>query len=260
MTKIVIDPGHGGNDPGAIGPNGIKEKDVALAIAKKVAALLKSAGIDAQLTRDNDVFVELSARAAKANTAKANYFVSIHCNSATSSQAHGTETYCYAKGGEGEKLAAAVQKHLIQELKLTDRGVKTANYAVLRETKMPAILTEVAFISNPQEEALLRNELFQNLAAKAIAEGICEYLNIKLPSQNTAQKPTNVKEVYDMNTIVVYTGDIDALAAVVVGQKLKAPVMRQSDYQASGLKANKVIVIGTGTDRFDSFKKAAALL
>lgn len=260
MTKIVIDAGHGGKDPGAIGPAGTKEKDVALAIAKKVAALLKSAGIDAQLTRDSDVFVELNTRANKANAAKANYFVSIHCNSATSPQAHGTETYCYAKGAEGEKLAANVQRALIKELKLADRGVKTANYAVLRETRMPAILVELAFISNPKEEALLRNELFQDLAAKAIAEGICEYLNIKLPNQNTAQKLTNVKEAYDMNTIVVYTGDIDALAAIVVGQKLKAPVMRQSDYQASGLKANKVIVIGTGTDRFDTFKQAAELL
>lgn len=176
MSKVFLDAGHGGKDPGVIGPSGTKEKDITLAIAKNVAELLKTVGIETMLTRDNDTFIELSARAVRANRAEANYFISIHCNAATSNQAHGTETYCYVKGGEAEKLANMVQSEIVKATGLVNRGIKTANFAVLRETKMPAILIEVAFISNPNEEKLLKDVAFQDKIAMAVAKGFCQYI------------------------------------------------------------------------------------
>jgi N-acetylmuramoyl-L-alanine amidase len=216
-------------------------------------------GITINYTRTTDIFVDLDDRAAIANRWGANYFVSIHCNSFTDKQAHGVETYCYDFGGEGEKLARKVQASLVKATSLASRAdVKKADFVVLRKTLMPAILVETAFISNPNEEKKLANSDFRQTVANGIARGICEYL--KIPFMIT--KPSNPPKEgeIDMDTIVVYTGDIDALSAILVGQKYKAPIMRQSDYNSSGLKAKKVIVVGTGIDRFDSFKKAANLL
>jgi len=175
---IMIDPGHGGKDPGAIGPTGLYEKSCTLAIALKVGATLAESGVTVGFTRTTDVFTELSDRAAKANTAGADYFVSIHINSATNAAANGTETYAYATGGKGEKLAKAIQANLVSTIGLTDRGAKTANFAVLRETKMPAALTEVCFINNPAEEALLKTDAFISKAASGIASGILAFLEI----------------------------------------------------------------------------------
>lgn len=252
MAKIMIDAGHGGKDPGAIGQKGTKEKDITLKIAITVAALLQQAGIMTKLTRTSDVFVDLDDRAKIANAFGANLFVSIHCNSATDRSANGIETYCYKFGGDGEKLAKAVQKELIAATGLRDRSVKAANFAVLRETAMPAILVELCFISNPAEEALLNNPSFQAKCARAIVDGILKYLGIT---------NTNKKEDDELDKIVVYYGDIDALAAIIVGQKKKAPVMKQSDFEASGIKATTIIRIGGDAgDRFDTFKKAAQML
>lgn len=190
MAKIVIDAGHGGKDPGAIGPNGLQEKDVNLAVAITAAAILQNAGIKTKLTRDRDIFVELQDRCQIANSFGADYFVSIHCNSFTSPTAHGIETYCYKFGGKGEALAKAIQNELIAVTALTSRGVKAANFAVLRETKMPAVLVEMAFISNPEEEKLLASTEFQDKCALAIAKGIGKVLNIQV---NLIPKPSTDK-------------------------------------------------------------------
>lgn len=174
--RIVIDPGHGGIDPGAVGPSGIKEAHVNLAVALKVAEKLRKAGVDVMLTRTSNVFVDLQPRCDIANFWMADYFVSIHCNAAGTPLAHGTETYCYKFGGKGEILAKAIQAELIAATGRANRGVKTANYYVLRYTHMPAVLVEMAFISNPEEEALLASDEFQRQAAEAIARGVQRWL------------------------------------------------------------------------------------
>ncbi len=129
------------------------------------------------LTRAEDVFVSLKDRTAKANASGVTVFVSIHCNSAADERANGTEVYHSVGSRPGELLARAVHGPLIGATGLFDRGIKDARFYVLQHTKMPAILIELAFISNAKEEELLRTEEFQVKAAKAIAEGIVAYLS-----------------------------------------------------------------------------------
>ncbi|HZJ76602.1 MAG TPA: N-acetylmuramoyl-L-alanine amidase, partial [Oscillospiraceae bacterium] len=138
--KIYIDPGHGGSDPGAVGPTGLKEKDINLDIAVNVKQILQRHGIDAVLTRRDDSKIELRARVRMANENRADYFISIHTNSSFNSIATGTETFAYPNSGLGTKLADAVQRALVNEIKLADRGVKHESFFVLKNTKMPAIL------------------------------------------------------------------------------------------------------------------------
>ncbi len=177
---VAIDPGHGGFDPGAVGPNGLKEAHVNLAVALKVAEKLRKAGVEVKLTRTSDVFIDLQPRCDIANSFGADYFVSIHCNSAGTPEAKGTETYCYKFGGKGEILAKAIQAELIAATGRANRGVKTANFYVLRQTNMPAALTELAFISNPEEERLLGSPDYQEKCATAIARGIGKVIGVKI--------------------------------------------------------------------------------
>lgn len=180
MKKICIDAGHGGYDPGAVGPNGLKEKDINLKVALLLDDILKKAGLDTILTRNGDLVTwsqkdDLWARANMANRTKADIFISIHCNSATNPGATGTETFCYQRVGASFDLSQAVQNSLVQTLGLPDRGVKTAAFYVLKATTMPAILVELAFINNPREESLLAGPGFQKTCAEAIARGIFRY-------------------------------------------------------------------------------------
>lgn len=181
---IAIDPGHGGSDPGAVGPNGAKEKDITLNVAFKVRDLLQSYGYQVVMTRTGDYRLDenstkdLEKRAQIANNNNASLFVSIHANSFDSTS-KGTETFYHTRevaGSNACKLATAIQNKLIGALGLTNRGVKQEDFSVLRNTTMPAALTELAFISNPSEEALLITDQFQTKAARAIVDGILEYL------------------------------------------------------------------------------------
>lgn len=183
--RIADDAGHGRYDSGAVGPSGLKEKDVTLTVSKLLAAKLQQAGIEVILTRDSDQTPwgannDLQMRCSIANEHRADFFISIHCNSAADPSAHGIETYAYKPGGQGEQLARAVQEELVNTLGLTNRGVKFANYYVLRKTNMPAILVELAFISNPQEERLLADPAFQDKCATAIAKGIGKFLGVQI--------------------------------------------------------------------------------
>jgi N-acetylmuramoyl-L-alanine amidase len=184
--RIFIDAGHNGRgiDPGAVGPSGLLEANVALAVARLVNTKLQGIGIETKMYRDGNIpfyggssNTDLRHRCNVANSWGADYFVSIHCNSA-SPAAHGTETYCYKFGGNGEKLARCIQDRLIHAVGLTNRGVKEGNFAVIRDTSMPAVLVELAFISNSAEEKLLADERWQDIFAKAIAEGILDFLGI----------------------------------------------------------------------------------
>lgn len=181
---VVLDAGHGGKDPGAMGDN-LNEKDVNLAVAQKVGELLKAKGIRVVYTRKDDTFVELDDRPSIANMYNASLFVSIHCNSNVNSTPSGTETYCYyplsdpqlyMQKDERYNLALRIQQAMVDTLGLNDRGVKQANFEVLRETGMPSALVEMAFISNPDEEALLAQSSFRNKAAGAIAAAIADYM------------------------------------------------------------------------------------
>ncbi|SHK59557.1 N-acetylmuramoyl-L-alanine amidase [Clostridium cavendishii DSM 21758] len=176
MSDVVLDAGHGGKDPGAIGPTGIQEKECTLYIAKKCEEILKSQGITVKQTRMDDSYVGLSERAQIANSEGAKHFISIHINSADITAANGTEVYALAPGGEGEKLAGSALKYLVEDINLTNRGVKFANFAVLRETDMPAILVEVLFLSNPKEENLLKSDSFKDRIALNIAKGYLDYI------------------------------------------------------------------------------------
>lgn len=177
---IVIDAGHGGHDPGAVA-NGLQEKEVVLDISLRVEAKLRAAGANVVMTRRNDTFIELTERANIANRANASSFVSVHAN-AFNGSAHGSETYWLNSAQTSEdsrRLATAIQKHLINELATNDRGVKTANFSVLRNTNMPAALVEVGFLTNKQEAEKMKLASFREKAAVAIYKGILEYYNNK---------------------------------------------------------------------------------
>lgn len=183
--KVCIDAGHGGLDPGALGAMGAHEKDIALTVGKLVGQALERNSIDVVYTRTEDKRLvepggepDLTARANVANQSSADCFVSIHCNSAADKSAHGTETYAYSTSSQGYPLAKMLQDKMTAATGLTNRGVKTANYAVLRKTTMPAALVELAFISNAQEELLLINPTWQAKVADAIAQGIVQHLGL----------------------------------------------------------------------------------
>lgn len=182
---IVLDPGHGGSDPGAIGVNGQKEKNITLPIAKYLKADLENMGAKVVMTRTTDVDVygpnasgvdELQARVNVANNNGADVFVSIHINSFDNHSVGGIATYYYAKTGYDAKLAQKVQDRIASTPGFNgDRGIQPGNLYVLRHTSMPAILVELGFISNPSEEANLTQSSTQQDFAQRIANGIASY-------------------------------------------------------------------------------------
>lgn len=179
FIKILLDAGHGGNDSGAVGPTGLYEKNVVLNLTNRIGALLTSAGIEVHYTRRTDVYVSLQNRTTNANNLNVDYFVSVHCNAATAITANGIETFAYLPGGEGEELARDIQNHLIDRTKRTNRGVKFANFYVIKYTRMPAVLVECCFISNAAEERLLRDNSFLESLANGIYGGIIRFLDIQ---------------------------------------------------------------------------------
>ena len=183
---ITIDPGHGGSDSGAVGPNGYTEKEGTFAISQKVASILNQSGAKVVMTRDSDVDVygpnasarnELQARVDVGNNANSDIFVSIHCNAFVNPAANGTQTFYYGSSYQGQRLAQNIQEKMIEANGLRDRGISTCNFYVVKHSYMPAVLIETAFITNYDEEALLSDDEWQTTMAKAIAEGINEYFS-----------------------------------------------------------------------------------
>lgn len=184
LGKIIcLDPGHGGDDPGALGPSGTLEKDNTLTICLLLRDILESNGATVILTRDTDRRVasqdspaseELKARVEIATDSHADIFISIHNDSFTSNTAMGTTTFHYGDP-ESIKLAGLIQKNLVDELGTKDRGSRFASFYLIRYTKMPAILVEVAFISNPEEEVLLSSTDGRIKIAESIFQGITNY-------------------------------------------------------------------------------------
>ena len=186
--KIFINAGHGpkgvnnsdsnGYDPGAIGATGYKEYIETKEIADLVSNKLKFNGIETLVYQDGDLYDVTN----KSNAWKSDYFISIHCNS-YSADSHGVETFSLTSVGKGRVLAEAVHQKLVPATNLFDRGLKTANYHVLRETDCPAILTEIGFISNPKEEALMKDSKWDDKVSSAIARGICNFLGLAYKEQ-----------------------------------------------------------------------------
>jgi N-acetylmuramoyl-L-alanine amidase len=224
--RIVLDPGHGGHDPGAVGSNNLYEKDVVLDIALKVKKILMEDPLnEVFLTRERDVFIPLEERTAIANRKNADLFVSLHANASPRREAKGIETYLLNwtddeeairvaarenaislkkmramnkqmdivdviksdlirenKRDESIKLANYIQRSLVSNLdghrkRIINLGVKQALFYVLFGAKMPSVLVEVSFISNPEEESLLSNDSYRTEIAKGIARGLGTYLN-----------------------------------------------------------------------------------
>ena len=184
---IVIDPGHGGNDAGAIGPTGVMEKSVTLNVALELRKLLEAEGATVIMTRETDTTVsykgakasdieELGARCEVANSIGADIFISIHADSFTRPEARGTTGYYYSGGsGRGQKLADCIRRNLVEQLGTPSRGTQPCNFYVVRHTDMPATLIELGFISNKDEEKLLDSKEGVQKAAQGILDGIEDY-------------------------------------------------------------------------------------
>src|SRR3989344_5219355 len=183
IKTIIIDPGHGGEDYGAMGPSGIKEKDINLNIAKALEKLIAQR-MDARviLTRTDDKFVPLDGRAAIANENNGDMFISIHANASYRKGADGVETYFLSINAsdddERSHLAEAIQENLCNILKVGNRGIKQAPFIVLAGAAMPAVLVEVGFISNANEEKRLAQKETQEVIAEAIFKGIAGFEDV----------------------------------------------------------------------------------
>lgn len=172
---IVLDAGHGGVDMGACGRQGTREKDVNLEVTLRLKDLLEEAGAKVVLTRTDDSFISLYERPFLANHLFCNIFISIHANNHTNFNINGIEVYHHSKRPDAKLLAEKVMERLVAKTKLNSRGVKANDYCVTRETQMPSILVELGYLSNYQEESLLRTTEFRIKAAEAIFEGVMEF-------------------------------------------------------------------------------------
>jgi N-acetylmuramoyl-L-alanine amidase len=180
--KVYIDPGHGGQDPGAQG-HGLDEKDVTLAIALKLRSILQNdyENVDVKMSRSSDTTRSLSQRSSDANAWGADFFLSIHINAGPSS-AQGYEDYIYSGLSDSSKTAQyqdIIHEEVVKVNQLKDRGQKRANFHVLRETNMPAILTENGFISNDHDAALMKQSSWIQKVAQGHANGIAKAFGLK---------------------------------------------------------------------------------
>jgi len=193
--KFALNAGHGQKnngtfDSGAVSKSGFTEASETIEVVNILASYIKSSGHEVLIIQDGD----LEDVTNQANDYRADYFISVHCNSASDSSAHGIETFALSSGGQGDKLANAVQSNLVSATNLTNRGVKYSNFWVLRKTNMPAILIEIGFISNQNEESLMKDATWDIKVAKAIYKGISEFTGIQFVEE--VSKVADVKDIY----------------------------------------------------------------
>lgn len=186
---IIFDAGHGGKDPGAVDPKEKKQDDeiyidkfyteeskLVLEFTKLLKEMAEFRGFESLLTRDKEEYISLKERANMANEMNAGMFVSIHANAAANENAHGIETLHYPNSKEGIKLADKIQKRMIEESGARNRGLKArGDVYVLRKTTMPAVLVELGFITNKEEEEKLNDANYRIKLANAILDGIKDY-------------------------------------------------------------------------------------
>ena len=178
--KVVIDPGHGGSDPGAVGINGLRETDIVLEISMNVSEFLTKKGVKTILTRKKERTLDLQPRVSKANNSRSNAFVSIHANATRGKRidVNGIETYYYS-GSRGYSLAKNIHKQLlIASPQSPDRGIKKSRFYVIRKSSMPAALVEIGFVTGLYDSALLRQKAYIDKMSFAIAKGILNYLKV----------------------------------------------------------------------------------
>ncbi|AXF57507.1 N-acetylmuramoyl-L-alanine amidase family protein [Salicibibacter kimchii] len=171
---IVIDAGHGGHDSGAYA-NGLYEKELVYDVAHRTEQRLSEVGAEVIMTREGDSFVELIDRANIANDSGADSFVSIHANAHSDPGVSGTETFHHPSDNDGETLASDLQDNMVEEFGSNDRGVKSGDFSVLRNTDMPAALAELGFVTNKGEAETMKTDHFRNKAANALYQGLHEY-------------------------------------------------------------------------------------
>ncbi len=179
---MYFDAGHGGKDSGA-SKNGIHEKDIVLKLVKKMQQLMKEyQDVEVFLSRDSDEFLTLDQRTQEANKLNCDYLVSVHINSATNTSARGFESYTYPNAGSSTvAFQNVMHKEIIRAMGggIEDRGKKTANFHMLRESKMKAILTENLFISNTADANLLKSDDFLNKVAQGHVNGLISFIGLK---------------------------------------------------------------------------------
>jgi len=186
---IVVDPGHGGIDPGVVGKSGALEKDINLAVGKRLAANLGQAGAMVLMTRETDTDLsdpstvgvmakkreDLKRRVALANDHKADLYISVHVNSFPSADRRGAQTFVQPKSAESKKAAQFIQMELSSLLKNTDRLTNEVDFYITRNTSMPTVITEIGFMTNDSEEKLLQDLAYQGKVAWAIYAGAVKY-------------------------------------------------------------------------------------
>jgi N-acetylmuramoyl-L-alanine amidase len=267
MTKIHLDAGHGAKDPGAVKID-LQEKDIVLRITKYVETYLKEnfSGVQIQQTRSTDVFLSLDARADKANLWKADLFVSFHVNAGGGT---GYESFVYNKGAStgSKNLQKAINKHAMTTAKKYGLGAhggdefKEANLAVLRETSMPAVLTEICYIDSKDND-LLHKEDFIKAMAHAYAEGIAEYAKLSRKKEVPVSSDSNEKFVKGTYFRVI-AGSYsdrdnaeDQMARLIVkGQKVPSFL----DAQKVGGKTVYRVIAGSYTDKKNAEDQVAFL-
>jgi N-acetylmuramoyl-L-alanine amidase len=171
---VVLDAGHGGHDRGARAVSGMNEKELCLDVAKRMKPLLERAGLRVVMTRTTDRFIPLSQRAQASNRIRGSIFVSVHFNWARRQGARGIETFYFAGSPQSRRLAANIQQEMLRAYPTINRGVKQARFYVLRNNNRPAVLLEMGFLSNPQENRLVQDPRVRQRLAEAAVRGIIE--------------------------------------------------------------------------------------
>lgn len=200
-VKVFSDPGHGGHDSGATG-NGLKEKDITLKLSQYFTDILTNdyKGVVVKQSREDDRFLSLSARADMANDWGADYFISFHTN-AFNGSAHGFESFIYDKLSDSSKTAKyreIVHQEVMKVNDLYDRGMKKANFAVIRETKMSALLTENGFIDHPEDAAKLKDNDYLYEIAKAHAKGVAKIFGLERVNDQSDDTDTQESKQYEV--------------------------------------------------------------
>jgi len=198
-TTVVIDAGHGGHDRGGIPRQRISEKEMTLDVAQRLKSVLAANGYRVIMTRDSDVFVPLGTRVAIANSYRNAIFVSVHFNSAGRSGADGIETYFY--GRDSLPLASAIHHFVAGGAPSPNRGVRRRGYFVLRRARVPAVLVECGFLTNPSEGAYILKSSYRQKLAEEIAVGIRERSNVRSSTSATAVATIPLQSYIDQTKV-----------------------------------------------------------
>jgi N-acetylmuramoyl-L-alanine amidase len=176
-ATVVIDPGHGGPDPGAVGRGGIMEKHIVMSICSQVTSILRQQGIKAVMTRTGDIDLDLRPRVALAERVRARVFVSVHANAISMSRPdiNGLESFYYGSS-EGYRLAASIHNSILRSVNVRDRGIRQARFYVIRKSSMPAALIETGYVTGAEDARNLKSPAHRTKMAEAIAQGILNYL------------------------------------------------------------------------------------